>query len=135
MTHGLHPGIFDESDFRVEKKHLATEVGSGMVSVFSTAMMIAGMEETAVKTVQPYLEAGQTTVGVHVDVKHKASTPEGMMVRFVARLLEISAHGNGLLFAVEAYDETGLIGFGTHQRVIVDKDKFEEQAAAKIKNS
>lgn len=132
MKDGLHAGIFTEISFMVQKRHLANEVGSGMVSVLSTAMMVAGMEESAVKAIQPYLDDGQTTVGVHVDVKHKAATPEGMKVRCVARLLEINTHGRGFLFAVEAYDEKELIGFGMHQRVLVDKNDFERKTSEKI---
>ncbi|MDE5833574.1 MAG: thioesterase, partial [Desulfovibrio sp.] len=74
MTSGLKPGLTGETSFVVGENHLASAVGSGLVNVFSTAMMIAGMEEAAVKCVQPFLDKGMTTVGVHVDITHKAAT-------------------------------------------------------------
>ena len=127
----LRPGIRGEMTHLVEQRHLASEVGSGLVSVFSTAMMIAGMEATAVEAVQPLLGPGETTVGVHVDVAHKAATPLGMRVTFACELLAVSPNGKGLTFRVEARDETGVIGEGLHRRVVVDKEKFEARTRAK----
>ena len=131
METALRPGIRGEMTHLVEARHLASEVGSGLVSVFSTAMMIAGMEATAVESVQALLAPGETTVGVHVDVAHKAATPLGMRVRFTSELLEVSPNGKGLTFRVEAHDEAGIIGEGLHRRVVVDKEKFESRTRAK----
>ena len=130
---GLRPGIRGEMTHRVERQHLASEVGSGLVNVFSTAMMIAGMEATAVASVQSLLGLGETTVGVHVDVAHRAATPLGMRVRFTSELLEVSPNGKALTFRVEARDEAGIIGEGLHRRVVVDKEKFEARTAAKTR--
>lgn len=128
----LSTGIQAEKEIVVSEKSLASEVGSGLVSVFSTAMMIAGMEEAAVRAAQPFLKPGQTTVGVRVNVSHVAATPMGMKVRFRAVLESVSANGKGLTFRVEAGDEAGLIGEGEHERVIVDKEKFEHAARLKL---
>ena len=131
MATALRPGIRGEMTHTVERRHLANEVGSGLVEVFSTAMMIAGMEATAVESVQGLLAPGETTVGVHVDVSHKAATPLGMRVTFACELLEVSPNGKGLTFRVSASDEAGLIGEGLHKRVLVDKEKFEARTRAK----
>lgn len=131
MKEGLRPGIRGEMTHEVEARHLASEVGSGLVQVFSTAMMIAGMEATAVRAVQDLLAPGQTTVGVHVDVAHKAATPLGMRVSYSCELTEVSPNGKGLTFRVEARDEAGIIGEGTHRRVVVDKETFEARTRAK----
>lgn len=133
MNNKLVPGLTAEVSFVVEQKHLANEVGSGLVSVFSTAMLVAGLETAAVKCVQDYLEEGKTSVGVHVDITHKAATPLGMRVTFTARLDEISPKGNSLVFHLEARDEVELIGEGNHRRVVVDKALFERQALSKLK--
>ena len=110
---------------------LASSVGSGLVDVFSTAMMVAWMEATAVEVVQGLLEDGQTTVGTGIQVAHLAATPCGMAVRFEAELTDVSPNGKGLSFKVAAYDAAGLIGEGTHQRVVVLREKFEARAQAK----
>ncbi len=131
MERALRPGIRGEMTHLVEARHLASEVGSGLVSVFSTALMIAGMEATAVEAVQGLLAPGETTVGVHVDVAHKAATPLGMRVTFACELIEVSPNGKGLTFRVEARDEAGIIGEGLHRRVVVEKEKFEARTRAK----
>lgn len=124
-------GIKGERKIKVEASQLACNVGSGMVSVFATPMMVAEIENTAASSVQPELEEGKVTVGTLVNVSHVAATPEGMEVRIETELTEIAANGKMLTFKVVAYDEAGLIGEGTHQRAVVDKARFEAKAAAK----
>ncbi|WP_300881707.1 thioesterase, partial [uncultured Desulfovibrio sp.] len=124
-------GVKGQSEITVSKELLASEVGSGLVTVYSTAMMIAGMEATAVASVQDLLEEGQTTVGTRVDVAHLAATPCGMKVRFTTELTAVSPNGKGLTFAVAAHDEVGLIGEGVHERVVVNKEKFESRTRDK----
>ena len=133
MERKLVPGLSAEVTHRVEKNFLASEIGSGMVNVFSTAMMIAFMEEAAVAAVQPYLEEGYTTVGAHLDITHSAPTPLGMEIRCQAVLKEVSPSGKKLTFDVSATDASGLIGGGKHWRVLVHKDSFESSAAKKLK--
>lgn len=132
MNTTLAPGLSAHITHRVEERHLASKVGSGLVSVFSTAMMIAFMEEAAVAAVQPSLPDGYTTVGIHVDVEHKAATPEGMLVRFEAILKEISASGKKMTFEVSAHDEAGIIGSGIHHRVLVNQAEFESRSRSKL---
>ncbi len=133
MSNTITPGMNGTSETTVTEAMLASTVGSGKVSVFSTAMMVAWMEGTAVDVVQPYLEEGQTTVGTGISVSHVAATPQGMKVRFTAEVTAVSPNGKGLSFKVAAYDETGLIGDGTHERAIVNKDKFESRTRDKAK--
>lgn len=70
-------------------------------------------------------------MGTRVDVSHLAATPSGMKVRFFAELTAVSSNGKGLTFRVEAHDETGLIGQGVHERVVVNKEKFESRVRTK----
>lgn len=127
----IEPGLMAEKEIVVDEQKLANVIGSGLVSVFSTAMMIAGMEEAAVASVQPALEPGLTTVGVMINVRHVAATPLGMKARFRATLQAISPNGKRLTYKVEAWDEAELIGEGWHERVIVNKEKFEVATMAK----
>ncbi|MDO4271038.1 MAG: thioesterase family protein [Eubacteriales bacterium] len=124
-------GIKGEKKFTVQKEQLANAVGSGLVAVFATPMMIANIENTAAASVAAELDEGKTTVGTLVNVSHVAATPEGMEVRIETTLTEIAPNGKILTFQVAAYDEAGLIGEGTHQRAIVDKDRFEQKAQSK----
>lgn len=133
MSNTLRPGMTGTAETIVTEAMLASTVGSGKVSVFSTAIMVAWMEGTAVGVVQPHLEEGQTTVGTGINVSHVAATPLGMKVRFTAELTAVSANGKGLSFKVTAHDEAGLIGEGTHERVVINKGKFESRTRDKLK--
>lgn len=133
MSNNLAPGMKGTTETIVTEAMLASTVGSGKVCVFSTAMMVAWMEGIAVDVVQPSLEEGQTTVGTGISVSHVAATPLGMKVRFTAEVTAVSPNGKGLSFNVAAYDETGLIGEGTHERVVVNKEKFESRTRDKGK--
>lgn len=124
-------GIKGEQKFVVTADKLACNVGSGLVSVYATPMMIAAIENTAAASVVSQLEEGKTTVGTLVNVSHVAATPEGMEVRVETELVEIAPNGKMLTFKVAAYDKAGLIGEGTHQRAIVAKERFEQKAQAK----
>ena len=127
----LKEGIKGRLELTVTGDKLASRVGSGLVNVFATPMMIAAIEETAAGSVQPELEEGCTTVGTLVNVSHVAATPEGMKVTVETELTGISGNGRMLTFHVEARDEAGLIGEGTHERAVVKKERFEEKARIK----
>ncbi|MCR4828019.1 MAG: thioesterase family protein [Bacteroidales bacterium] len=107
----------------------ADRIGSGLVQVFATPMMIALMERTCNESVVPLLEAGQGTVGTHIDVSHCAATPVGMRVWCDSVLTQVE--GRKLTFSVKAYDECGLIGEGTHERFIIDTRRFQDKVDAK----
>ena len=113
----------------VTKENVATAMKSGAVDVFATPMMIAGMEGAAADCVKPYLADGEATVGTHVNVSHLSATPIGMKVSFESELTEIDR--KRLVFHVIARDEAGLIGEGTHERFIINTEKFMSRAEAK----
>lgn len=131
MGTGLQKGMQGHSTCRVTPDMLASAVGSGDVSVFSTAMLVAHMEGTAVALVQAFLKDGETTVGTGINITHVSATPVGMEVRCTAELTDISANGKKLTFHVTASDAAGRIGEGSHTRVVVNRQRFEQKAAAK----
>lgn len=66
---------------------VAEEQTAKHLAVFGTPYMIALMENTARKSVQPHLADTQGTVGTLVNVKHVAATPVGMEVRCETKLI------------------------------------------------
>ena len=122
------PGMKAKVSFVVEEKHLAAKMLSGEAHVFATPMLVAGMEEAAVALLKPFMESGNSTVGTHIDAHHNAATPLGMQVTFEATLTAISPNGKKFSFHIEAYDEAGSIGSGTHERVLVALEAFEQRA-------
>ena len=129
----MEVGIKGNCEFTVTEEMLASRAGSGAMAVFSSPIMIAKMERTASLSVMPFLGEDKTTVGIHVDVRHKDATPEGMTVTVRTELTGISENGKILTFKVEAFDEFGLIGCGTHERAIIDKKRFMEKVDTKLK--
>lgn len=122
MDYNLKLGITYESKQIVEEKNTAAAYGSGSIFVFATPAMIGLMENAALKCADEYLPEGFSTVGTELNVKHIAATPMGMEAKAVAELIEID--GRRLVFRVEAFDEDKKIGTGTHERFIIDVEKF-----------
>ncbi len=127
--HELIPGLIGEVETSVTESDTATRWGSGLVPVFGTPALVGLMEGAAVKALAGHLPPGQTSVGGHIDVHHSAPTPVGQRVRARAELLEV--HGRRLTFHIEAWDEAEQIGEATHERFIVDEERFIAQAKAK----
>lgn len=126
----LRTGIKGKQELLVTAENSAKAMGSGVLDVFATPAMIALMEKTAWESVQPELEEGSGTVGTALNVKHTAATPMGMKVTCETELVKVE--GRALTFSVKAYDETGLIGEGEHQRFIVYNEKFQAKADSKL---
>ena len=124
-------GLKGHLEQTVTEEVTADRIGSGLVKVFATPMMIALIEQTCNESVVPYLDEGQGTVGTHVDVSHCAATPVGMRVWCDSELVEVDRRR--LVFDVKAYDECGLIGEGRHERFIIDSAKFQAKIDAKSK--
>jgi predicted thioesterase len=106
----------------VEKEHLADEIGSGDVKVLATPMLIALMEAAALAAVQPYLSEGWTTVGVRLDVEHLRASALGSKI--TAEAVLIKREDRTLEYTVQAWDGRGVIGQGTHIRILVDREEF-----------
>lgn len=85
--------------------------------ILSTPSMLRSMEDCALKGVMPYLPEGMISVGTRLQIKHLTASPLGIPTRVQAVLLKID--GNRLLFNVEAFDSTELIGEGLHRRSVV----------------
>ena len=125
----LSIGIKGHLEEIVTEEVTADRIGSGLVKVFATPMMIALIEKTCNESVVPQLDAGQGTVGTQINVSHCAATPVGMKVWCDSELVEIDRRR--LVFKVAAYDECGIIGEGTHERFVIDSQKFQRKAEEK----
>lgn len=126
----LTVGISNELVKEVTNENTAAAVGSGMLEVFATPAMIALMEETCMKSVQAELEEGCGTVGTGLNINHVSATPVGLNVHCISKLVEVD--GRKLVFDVQVFDESGLIGQGTHERFIIENEKFFKKAQRKL---
>ncbi len=114
----------------VEPADTALEVGSGSLRVYATPCMAALMEGAACDCIEALLPEGQTSVGVSLQLAHTAATPVGMQV--IAEATLTKAEGKKLTFAITAKDESGPIGIATHERVIVNAERFLEKTYDKL---
>jgi fluoroacetyl-CoA thioesterase len=122
-------GIYE---FIVERQDLAGSREPSLPPVLATAMMSLAMELAAIDALKAYLEPGEMTVGAIVNVTHTAATPEGWKVRAEAEVTKCD--GRRIEFNLRAADEKDQIGNGTHMRAVVDRVKFDERFAAKVKS-
>jgi len=122
MEFELKEGMEFVAEQMVTDNDTASKYGSGLVEVFATPAMIALMEKASLNVVLPKMAENYNTVGTFVNVKHIKATPVGKKVTCKAILTKVE--GKKLEFAVEAWDEDGKIGFGTHGRYIIDTTTF-----------
>ena len=135
MKPTLKPGVKHSLSYTVPVTktvpHLYSESPelAAMPEVFATGFMVGLMEWTCVQLLKPHLDAGEGSLGVHIDVSHKAATPVGLTVTVEAECVEVK--GPRAKFALRAHDGIDEIGAGTHERFIVGWDRFERGIAAK----
>ena len=122
MEHPIDVGLRGEARLTVAGSDTAIERHTGVVPVLATPCVIELCERAAVAAVGDRLPAGQTTVGMRVQVDHLQPTAVGHEVMAEAVLKHIE--GRRLTFAVSVNDNRGLVAAGKVTRVIVDVDRF-----------
>ena len=125
----LQPGIKAEKSLTVTDANTAKTMGSGTLDVFATPAMVALIEQTAYTSSESELEPGWGSVGTSLNIQHLSATPVGMTVTATTELVEVDRRR--LVFHAEVYDEKGLVGKGTHERFLVENEKFQAKADAK----
>ena len=124
MEFSLKEGTSIIKESKVTENETAIKMGSGDLEVYATPAMIALMENAAKSSVIDELPKGYTTVGIDMNVKHIKSSPVGANIKCKATLIKVD--GKKLFFDVEASDDKGTIGKGSHIRYIVNAKDFME---------
>ena len=148
---GLAPGLRASVRLIVTDTDTAAQIGSGDVSVLATPRLLALAEAAAVAAITPTLEPGLTSVGTAVSMEHKRASPVGAEVVVEAELTEVD--GRRLVFSFIAWqrpreapggagglggaaagsagagrpddeDDSAVVGAGTVERVIVNRERF-----------
>lgn len=122
MLQELKPGLTGTAETVVRETNTAIAMGSGSLQVFATPCMVALMEQAACNAVDPCFNDSESSVGTLVNVTHDAATGMGKKVTATATLTAVK--GRKLVFEITAADEDKQIGKGTHERFIVNKEKF-----------
>ena len=140
MKETLKPGITHSITLKLPESKMVpslypeSDAFQQMPEVFATGYMVGFLEWAALESVIPHIDwPNEQTVGTHVNVSHIAATPAGMCVTAKAELIEVD--GRRLVFKVSAHDGVDLISEGTHERFVINKEKFDQKLAEKASNN
>ncbi len=123
----VQPGLSATVELVVGDADTAIALHSGEVAVLATPRLLALCEEAAFTAVAPELAAGQTSVGMKVQLDHLA--PSAVGHRVVAEAVVEKVNGRRVLFTVSVNDERGLVAVGRVTRVVVDAEGFVAKAS------
>lgn len=130
---GPEPHATGAAELIVQQSDCASDLkvnnapGEIFPAVFATTRMIALMEMAGARILKPFLQSGEMSVGVTVDIIHSAATPIGAKVTATATYRE--RDGKLFVFDVIAHDPAGEIGRGTHKRAIISRERLLAGAA------
>ncbi len=136
MKESLKPGLTYEHRYVVPENKTVpylypeAEEFQVMPKVFATGFLVGLMEWACIKAINPHIDwPKEQTVGTHVNISHQAATPVGFEVTVKVELLKVE--GKKLTFAIEAHDGVDTISKGTHERFIINQEKFEKRLKEK----
>lgn len=110
---------------QVNDNETADLLGSGLLGVFATPALVAFVENTCWKSIDEFLEEGQTTVGTNITLDHLKANLPGDEITCFSEIVEID--GKKIVFEFEVKNIDKLIAKGSHTRFIVDSEKFMEK--------
>ena len=129
----LPAGLSGTAEMVVGEQHTAPRVGSGRIRVLATPVMINLIEAAALAAIESSLPENHQSLGTRLDISHTAATPVGMRVRASAEVVRVE--GRTVHLVVKAEDERELIGRGTHERVVVNVERFDERVQKKARGT
>ncbi|TDB92943.1 thioesterase [Micromonospora fluostatini] len=127
QEHSLTAGLDARVELTVTDADTAQAVGSGDVPVLGTPRVLALAEAATVAATATGLPPGATTVGVRVELDHRAATVVGRTVVAQARLTTVD--GRRLLFEVSVTEDGATVAQGRVERLLVDRQRFVDRAA------
>ncbi|MCK8602464.1 thioesterase family protein [Desulfoferrobacter suflitae] len=132
MSNSLQVGMTRELKIKSLAEHSARKFYHNLPDVLATPILGGLMERVSAELIDEHLEAGQQSVGISMNLKHLAPTPLGMEVRVTTEVTAVD--GRKLTFNLEAFDEAEKIAEATHERFIIQAEKFNARVAEKAKN-
>lgn len=138
MKPSLKSGLAFEFKFRVPENktvpHLYPESPEFqmMPKVLATGFMVGLFEWACILAINPHIDwPEEQTVGIHLNLSHVAATPPGLTITVKGKLEGVN--GRKLSFSLVADDGVDKISEGTHERFIINAEKFNTKMAAKAR--
>jgi fluoroacetyl-CoA thioesterase len=131
MSSEFHPGMTHELQVKTKPEDSAQKFYPHLPDVFATPFLVGLMERVSAELINMHLKPGEQSVGIGMDLKHMAATPLGMEIRVKTEVTAVE--GRKLTFRLEAHDEVEKIGEATHERFIIQAEKFNSRVAEKAK--
>jgi len=122
ITMDIQVGLKNKVTIQVTQELTAEALGSGLLPVYATPAMVALIEGCAKDSLVPFLEAGEGTVGISVNIAHLSATLMGKSVTCETTVTQVDR--KKIKFEAVVTDENGLIGKGTHERFVINNDQF-----------
>jgi fluoroacetyl-CoA thioesterase len=136
MKSTLQPGLTYKFSFTVPQTktvpHLypESELFQQMPEVLATGFLVGLLEWACIEALKPHLDwPREQSLGTRIDVTHTAATPPGLTIEVNVRLEKME--GRKLTFAVSAHDGIDSISEGTHERHVIDVERFEAKVKTK----
>jgi fluoroacetyl-CoA thioesterase len=101
----------------------------GDYQIFSTPDLVLLLEAAAIEALAPHLPEHQSSVGTTIDIAHSAATLKGQTVTCTATVTEVDRRR--IVFDIVATDGIDTVCTGSHERFVVDLEKFGARLAEK----
>jgi fluoroacetyl-CoA thioesterase len=136
MSPDLKPGIRFEWRYQVPPRATVPQLYHDtpfcldMPDVLATGYMVGMMELACVHGIMPFMDwPREQSLGTMVSFEHFAPTSPGMTLTIKGEVVEVA--GRRVRFKVEAWDDVDRVCEGTHERCIIDPERFEAKLAQK----
>ncbi|MGB5983686.1 MAG: thioesterase family protein [Desulfobacterales bacterium] len=136
MASSLQPGMTFDFTYQVPADktvpHLYPDIEEGAVmpEVFATGYLVGLLEFACIRFINPHIDwPREQSVGIGIQISHSAATPPGFTIRVEGRLEAVEA--KKLTFSLKAHDGVDQITTGTHERFIINAEKFNQGVALK----
>jgi fluoroacetyl-CoA thioesterase len=101
-----------------------------MPEVLATGYLVGMMELACVHGMLPFLDwPREQSLGTMVNFRHLAPTPPGMVLHIEGEVIEVE--GQRVRFKVQAWDGQERICEGSHERCVIDTERFKQRVAKK----
>lgn len=135
MKPSFRPGLTSTFTYRVPLERTVpfvypeSALFQDMPQVFATAYLVGLIEWACIEAMQPHFEPGEQSVGTDIRINHSAATPPGFQVRVQVTVDRVE--GRRVCLSVKADDGVETISEGTHERFVIDRERFRKKMEQK----